>query len=142
MPQYKLHTDHFLDGARARAGSVVEFDGLPGSEMEPLDDAGWERFHEHAAQRKARGLPPVTRFPFAVIESKATGVPVRERKLADLPENWRELKGLPLTNLAIRLGAARGIKADQAAKFIEAEEANRAIAEFSGSTEGIDGDGQ
>lgn len=134
-PKYKLHTDHFLNGARQSAGSVVEFDGPPGSEMEPLCEDGWKAHREYRDERKRKGLPPVTRFPFAVMEAKATGGPVREPgQLAVIPENWRKLKGLALTNLAVHLGAARGIKSDQAFKYIEDEEARRAIAQFSDDT--------
>lgn len=120
-------------GSLQSAGTVVEFDGNPGVDMEPLDDEGWKRFHEYREWRKQKGWPPLTRHPFAVIEAKVTGAPQRPANiLVPIPEDWRELKGLALTNLALRLGAARGIKAEQAANYIENEEARRAIAQFSG----------
>jgi hypothetical protein len=123
MPQYRLHADCYVpvDGKSSvqKAGTVIEYDGPPGSQMEPLDDAGFAAHHALRAQRDAAGLPPIERYPFRLIEAKATGAALRPPMDMTIPEHWRDLKGLALTNLAKRLGAPYGVNARNARTFIE-----------------------
>jgi hypothetical protein len=130
MPKYRLHADHFLDGNRCRAGDVVDFHGNPGSQMEPLDDDARRRFQAMLDERKSQRKAPLTRFPFQRIEAKVTGGPERKPMDRTIPEDWRNLKGLQLTNLAKKLGAPFGVNAHNARAFIEDLEhrQNRAIA--------------
>jgi hypothetical protein len=102
-----------------KAGTVVEYGGNPGSQMEPVDDEAWARFHARQKERKNAGMAPMFRFPFRVIEAKATGGRIRPPLDMSIPEDWRDYKGLNLTNLAKRLGAPLGVNLHHARAFIE-----------------------
>jgi hypothetical protein len=124
VPQYRLHADHYLGGRIQKAGTVVEYDGNPGAQMEPLDDAARKRLDEWTKERAKRGYAASKRFPFQAIEAKATGTE-RAPISVDIPEDWRDLKGLKLTNLAKKLGAPFGVNAANARIWIEDLEASR-----------------
>lgn len=119
MPRYRLHADCFLNGSRFRAGAVVNFDGSPGSQMEPMDDAARAAFDAMLKRRQKAGMAPLTRFPFQLIESKMTGRPPRDPMDTSVPAHWRSLKGIALTNLAKRLGAPFGVNIHVAKAFLE-----------------------
>lgn len=121
MPKYRLHATFFMGNSRRRAGEVVEFDGAPGSNMEPLDDEAWAAHHAHVALREKHKLPKWTRLPYTVKPSSNPPKPP-----AEIPDDWREtVKGVKLCRLALQLGAPVGTNAEQAIEFIEAEESRR-----------------
>jgi len=124
MASYKLWGPCYLDNRYRAAGETVEFAGPPNAQMEPLDAAGWEAFHTYASERQNRRQAPVTRFPFKVIEQSQTAIASQ----VEIPANHASLKGLPLTNLARRLGAPRDMDSSRAHAFIAAEADRRAAA--------------
>lgn len=127
MASYLLHGPCYLDNHYRAAGETVEFDGPPNAQMEPLDADGWTAFHIYAAERQNRRQAPVSRFPFKVIEQGATAIASQ----VEIPADHASLKGLPLTNLARKLGAPRDMDASRAHAFIAAEAARRAAAKES-----------
>ena len=122
MPRYRLHTATFIQDRLYPAGSEVEYDGIPGSALEPLDDEGWARFHAHIKQRAEQKRSPFRFLPFPVKPLEE----VETSKSQPIPDGWEKLKGLPLTLLARKLGAPRLIKTEDARKYIEGEIARRA----------------
>ena len=38
MPKYTVNTVSFIDNGLRQAGDVIDFDGAPGSNLDPLDD--------------------------------------------------------------------------------------------------------
>lgn len=54
MPKYKVLHESFIDGALVSPGTVIDFKGVPGSNLEPVDaDA-------KAAKKAAGNKPDVT----------------------------------------------------------------------------------
>ncbi len=103
----------------------MDHEGHPGTDMEPLDDAAWKAFHDYHAERKRKGLPAVTRFPF-----KVKGVlepPPEPPKLVEIPSNWRELGPFGIHGIARKLGAPKSISEAEATRLIEIELTQRAI---------------
>lgn len=118
---------HFLPVAgsdagarRIRAGEEVEFDGLPGEYMEPLDDAAWEKHFEYAAKRYKR-------FPFKVREPQPQVTAVKDYSAVTIPDDWRDLPGMAICHLAVKLGAPRLIKRHKAFEFVEKVAAERGM---------------
>jgi hypothetical protein len=124
MPRYRLHRDHFIDGRRRRTGEEVEYGGIPGEFMEPLDDEAWEKHFSYTANRHKRFV-----FKTPADESGRAKPKVRlaPEKVA-IPEDWRGLKGLHLINLAQRLGFKGSPSKDEAMDFIQSVEITRASA--------------
>lgn len=118
MPQYKLHARAFINGSQAEPGTVVEYDGTPGSNLEPLDDEARKRVADHAADRKSKGLAPL-RYPYKV--EKPPHVPAPGAGPVHIPNDWELQGGLMRVNLARQLGAPIGTKADEANEWIEKE---------------------
>lgn len=122
MATYRVTQRSYINGLLLEPGATVEYDGIPGSSLEPIDDAA------HAAvAAKPAGRRPGMRS----IDGKQPREPVKlpDRKLAEIPENWRELSQTQIITLARKLGApAKGTGTQQATKWIEDELARRATA--------------
>lgn len=106
------------------AGEVIEYEGLPNAQMEPRNPAAWERFFDYLEYREKRGMAPLTRFPFQVIERRLLG------KLAHIPENWADLNGFEIVALARALGLSGRPSKEAAKKFVADEVARRAAADL------------
>jgi hypothetical protein len=128
MPRYRLHAPSYLsvsgrpeDARVYQPGAEIDYKGVPGSKMEPLDDKAWTAFHAHFGNR------PNLKHPFAVkpVAIKPPAPPVHPSDV-DIPEDWREIKGLPLLHLARKLGKTGKFGREDAVQFIEAEVARRA----------------
>lgn len=39
MPRYRITTESFIHGRLVKVGDVIEYDGVPGFNMDPVDDA-------------------------------------------------------------------------------------------------------
>lgn len=122
MPRYRCNTRSFFD-REYLAGDEVEFDGIPGTNLDPLDDAA-RAAKESADAAKARkpgmravdGKRPLEPLP-----------PQPERKLVEIPDDWQGLKPELRINLARKLGApVKGTRTKEADEWIETELARRA----------------
>jgi hypothetical protein len=123
MPRYRLNIRSFINGSIHERGEVIEYDGIPGSNLEPVDDgakaareaADADR-NRRAGLRSADGKRPLEKLP-----------PQEKPDLVEIPETWRDLPAEQRINLARRLGApVKGTKAKQADEMIETELARRA----------------
>ena len=112
MARYRLTKLSFHGGALCPAGSVVEYSGVPGSNMEPLDDEG----RAVVAAAQAGRLKP-----------KAGSLNTGGRTLVEIPKGWEELDGREIVMLARKLGAPiAGTNKVTATTFINDELARRA----------------
>lgn len=107
MARYRANNLLFLDRL-IMVGEEFDSELTPGRNWEPLDE-------EAKARKAAIQFPP---------EPKPPGS--HDMNLVEIPENWRDLKGFDLLNLAKKLGMGRGNK-DDAIKKIENEVAARAL---------------
>lgn len=58
MPRYRVNTRSFIGEHLIEAGGEVEYDGVPGTNLDPLDAAAKKAVTKaEAERRKARGLP-------------------------------------------------------------------------------------
>jgi hypothetical protein len=124
MARYRVNTRSFFDRLY-EAGEQVDFGGVPGSNLEPLDDEA--RAAKEAADaakerrpglRSTDGKRPVEPQPLP---------PQPQRALAEIQENWRDLPPEQRINLARKLGApVRGTNTKRADEWIETELARRA----------------
>lgn len=58
MPRYRVNTRSFIGEHLLEAGAEVEYDGVPGTNLDPLDAAAKKAVTKaEAERRKARGLP-------------------------------------------------------------------------------------
>ena len=82
MPKYRVLTESFIDNHRRMPGEVIEFDGLPAENLEPLDDAGKAKAADAKVVRKehidriVRELQPITgvdptQFASAIVKALA-----------------------------------------------------------------------
>lgn len=63
MPRYRVLEKSFLNNRIHEEGAEVEFDGNPGSNLEPLDAAARKAVAEYAAAKKARNAKLATETP-------------------------------------------------------------------------------
>jgi hypothetical protein len=121
MPRYRVNTRSFINGMLVEPGVDVEYDGIPGSNLEPLD--------EEATAAKAAAAP-TRRAGMRATDGKRPLEPLPPQKtveLVEIPEGWRDLAAEQRINLARKLGApVKGTKAKQADEWIETEIARRA----------------
>lgn len=122
MPRYRVNTRSFFD-REYLVGEEIDYAGIPGTNLDPLDDAAREAKEAADAARNRRGgmrsvdgKRPLEPLP-----------PQPKRELAEIPENWRDLRPEQRINLARKLGApVRGTNAEKANEVIETELARRA----------------
>lgn len=122
MARYRVNTRSFFDRLYD-VGETVEYDGVPGTNLDPLDDAARAAKEAADAGRQRRpglratdGKRPLEPLP---VEKK--------REPLEIPEGWRELPPEQRINLARRLGApVKGTRSKQADEWIETELARRA----------------
>ena len=61
MPRYRVNTRSFIGEHLVEEGGEVEYDGVPGTNLDPLDAAAKKAVTKaEAERRKARGLPADT----------------------------------------------------------------------------------
>jgi hypothetical protein len=127
MPRYRLNARSFIKGSLQDAGAEVDFDGVPGSNLDPLDDEARAAKEAAAPARRAgmraadgkRPVEPGARLVGPEVDAK--------RKLVEIPEGWRDLPPEQRINLARQLGApVKGTNAKKADETIETEIARRA----------------
>lgn len=114
MPRYRVTEQSFIGNRLVPAGETVDYDGLPGTNLEPLDD--------EAKAAKSVGRPKPAPG-MAKVQLTA-----EQRALVEIPDDWREWGKMQRIGLARDLGApVAGTNAEAADKFIERELANREI---------------
>jgi len=121
MARYRVEATSWIGGRTVKPGEEIEYAGIPGSKLTPLDDEA-KAAKEAAGAQRAEGTGRAT-SKFAPIN-----VNPEKRRLVEIPDNWEELNSEQRINLARKLGApvkGTGIKAADA--FIKAEIANRAV---------------
>lgn len=119
MAKYEAKYRSFIGGSVIEAGEQVEYDGIPGSNLIPLDDAAKAAVKKRDDDKaRAKAAPQPATLPHRD----------PDKKLVEIPADWRELSKNQRVALARRLGAPEaGTNAEAADKFIEAEIANRAV---------------
>lgn len=111
MPLYRVEALSWIGGRTVRAGEEIEYSGVPGSKLTPLDDA--------AKQAKADATGRKNRPP-----AKPVG---QKRTLVEIPADWETKQGIEIVGLARKLGAPiKGTTKESAVKFIKDEVARRA----------------
>jgi hypothetical protein len=123
MARYRANTRSYIGNRLIEAGEVVEYDGVPGTNLDPADDeakvakdaadAGRAR---RGGMRSVEGNRPLNPLP---VEKK--------RELVEIPADWQDLPPEQRINLARQLGApVKGTNTKRADETIETELARRA----------------
>lgn len=134
MPRYRLKRSVYIALGPGQppqllpAGAEIEFGGVPGSALDPLDEAAEKAVKERAS--KPKGLLPV---------DGRREVPRPDPSTIEIPDGWLDLRPEQIVNLSRRLGAARNNTYTQAIAWIENELKRRAPHKT--STENDDGNG-
>lgn len=104
----------FINGRLEQPGNVVEYDGVPGSNLDPIDE---DAKAAKAAAAKTSGKPGLAPAPH----------PDADRSLVEILDGWEHLEPKQRIAIAVKLGAARqGLTADAANTVIKDEIARRA----------------
>lgn len=121
MPKYRVEALSWIGGRTVQPGEVIEYAGVPGSKLTPIDDeAVAAKAAAGAGRGQGAGRPAPSLLPVNVNPEKP--------KLVHIPDEWEELPPERRINLARQLGApVKGTKTKQADEFIKAEIANRAV---------------
>lgn len=121
MPLYRLSAPTFIRPAPGRpigmlpAGTQVEYDGIPGETLEPLDDAA----------RAAKEARPVRRAGLQPLNGKRPD-PELAPDMIEIPVDWEDMRPEKIVNLARKLRvAARNCNITQARAGIAKEQARR-----------------
>lgn len=71
MPRYRVKETSFFDGGLVKPGDLVEYDGVPGFNLEPTDAEGRKRQSAHFKSMADKGLisPNDPRFFYAIAEA-------------------------------------------------------------------------
>lgn len=140
MPAYKVTALSYLNDRLVQEGETVEYDGLPGSNLEPLDDEGRARKAKAYAARGTTATEAARLRGVLIAGGADLGDNLaRDHSLAKapppasitthhvaIPEGWRDMEWQNLVKLAGRLGAPETLTKKAAAiEYIEAEEARR-----------------
>jgi hypothetical protein len=56
MPKYRVNTKSFIGNSVVDEGAVVEYDGMPGLNLDPMDDAAKDAFAQANATRDRKGI--------------------------------------------------------------------------------------
>ena len=125
MPRYRVTARSYFDRL-VEPGAEIEYAGVPGSNLEPLDASA----RAAVAARDAAGY--VARPAFNVVPIGVKPPPLKQEAKAaeppanvDIPDNWLDLPGKDVIDLSRRLGAPRNNRYAQAVAFIEKEVARR-----------------
>lgn len=86
MPQYRVTKQSFFESRMIQPGAVVEFDGIPGDNLEPLDSDGEARKKE-----RLDSLRPVDANE-AIGRGMAKGMAAAQKKGADEDEDHRDAR--------------------------------------------------
>lgn len=117
MAKYRVTAVSFIGGRTVHPGEVIEYAGIPGSKLDPVDDEA--RAAKEVAARKQR-QPFRDRPTYAPV-----AVTPQPRNLAEIPTDWESLKAAERVELANSMGATVK-KSKDADEFIKAEIAKRA----------------
>lgn len=109
MAKYRALGPLFIGHRYIEAGEAFDSDLSPGRNWEPIDEDA----------RRAKGAAPVAPEPKLPGEHRTAKV--------EIPDGWRDLKGLPLINIAKKLGMPRGKGREDAIALIERELAMRSM---------------
>lgn len=113
MPRYRVEKLSWIGGRNVKPGEEIEFAGIPGTALTPLDDDA--KAAKLAADTKR--LPP----------KPGSMALVGGRHQVEIPKNWEQETGPALILLARKLGApAKGTTAKVATTIIKDELARRA----------------
>lgn len=108
MARYRADNILFIADRLIEAGEEFESDLPPGRNWHPLDE-------------QAKANKSAMTFPEMPVPPGTHGT-----QRVEIPDNWREMRGLDLVNLARKLGLGKGGK-DEAVKRIEYELAQRGM---------------
>ena len=118
MARYRVEALSWIGGRTVQPGEEIEYEGIPGSKLTPVDDEAKAAKAAAGAFRAESTGRPTYRTP---------EVKTDKPKLVDIPADWEELNPEQRINLARRLGApVKGTGTKAADAFIKAELANRA----------------
>ena len=98
IPRFKLLEKSFIDGALLDEGTEIEFSGIPGSRLEPLNDAA-KLAKEIAEKRKGKSAVSVVNAPVSVAvqpvveELKSDGTGAVSEDLTLLRQKYEDLLG-------------------------------------------------
>lgn len=122
MARYRVEAVSWIGGRTVQPGEEIEYAGIPGSKLTPIDDEAKAAKEAAGARRgEGNGRPNV----------KPTLAPVdinpEKKPLVAIPSDWEGLRPEQRINLARQIGApVKGTTAKAADTFIKAEIANRA----------------
>lgn len=120
MAKYRVTAISWIGGRTVQPGEVIEYAGVPGSKLIPVDDEA-----EAAKEDAKRSRLPLGGRAAALLPVKVN--PEKPERV-EVPEGWEDLRPEARINLARRLGApAKGTGTKQADEFIKAEIVNRAV---------------
>jgi hypothetical protein len=116
MGLFQVERLSFIDGRDVQAGEKIQYAGVPGKFLTPLDD-------EAKAQKEAAEsgrVPPAPGSVGAMLE--------HGHGLVVIPDDWKQMTPAQIINLARKLGApARGTGKEQAIDHIKAELIKRQV---------------
>jgi hypothetical protein len=124
MPRYRVEALSWIAGRSVQRGEEIEYAGIPGSKLTPLDDAA-----KAAKAAAGPGRANSTGRPSLAPQPTLAPVDANPEKpaLVEIPADWEDLNPEQRINLARKLGApVKGTNAKAADAHIKAEIANRA----------------
>lgn len=119
MARYKVLAKSFINNSIVNPGDEVEYDGVPGKALEPVDEAA-----KAAAAKKAKA--DAAKKP-ATTEPSRLDPDVRKHEV-EIPDGWEDLRPPEIVALSRKLGAPNNNSPTQALAFIEKEVDRRAAA--------------
>lgn len=121
MAQYRAKAQVYVGGRLYQPGDTFTGEGVPGLQWDPIDDEAKAAVAARPATlRGQRGKPQPDIPPPAASTAAKSHVTI--------PDEWRYGTADRRIDLAVKLGAPKGITAKKAEEFIEAEVARRAVA--------------